>query len=90
MSQILDMMDKDIAEAYSQRTGGSQQEMLALMKDETWMDSETALAMGFVDEVYKVERQPAANSVKEAFAMAPFVASKASATARRMKLRLKK
>ena len=90
MAQILDMMDKDIADAYSQRTGGSPEEMLAMMKDETWMDAEVAFAQGFVDEVYKVERLPAAKTVEKAFAMAPFVASKASATARRMKLRLKK
>jgi ATP-dependent protease ClpP protease subunit len=40
---------------YSEKTGGSQEEMLALMDAETWMDAETALQAGFIDEIVEVK-----------------------------------
>ena len=55
MADVMDLLDKDIAASYSEKTGGSQEEMLALMDAETWMDAETALQAGFIDEIVEVK-----------------------------------
>lgn len=86
-AEIMELMDQDIARAYSERTGRGEDEMVALMDAETWMSAEDALSQGFVDEVYEVKR-PAKKEPK-ALAISPFVVSaKAKATAHRMKMRL--
>lgn len=89
-ADIMELMDKDISRAYSERTGRGEDEMLAMMDAETWMSAEDALAQGFVDEVYEVKRSPAKDKKEpKALAISPFVVSaKAKATAYRMKMRL--
>lgn len=89
-ADIMELMDKDISRAYSERTGRGEEEMLAMMDAETWMSAEDALAQGFVDEVYEVKRAPAKDKKEpKALAISPFVVSaKAKATAHRMKMRL--
>ena len=87
-ADIMEMMDKDIADTYAERTGQSHEALLAMMDAETWMDAETALAQGFVDEIHKIERKPAPKAAAEVkvLAYSPLaVAAKAKATARRMK-----
>ncbi len=93
-ADIMEMMDSDIAETYAERTGRDKEELLAMMDAETWMDADEALAQGFVDEIHKVERKPkpkAEAALPEVMAISPFaVAIKAKATARRMKMNLRK
>ena len=64
-----------------------------MMDAETWMDADEALAQGFVDSVYKVERKkkPKAEAeLPKVHAFSPLaVSAKAKATARRMKMNLK-
>lgn len=48
---ILDGMSNEIAGIYSKKTGAKREEMRALMKQETWMDTTVSLARGFIDEV---------------------------------------
>jgi len=91
-ADIMEMMDKDIAATYVERTGKDEASIIAMMDAETWMDAEEALAQGFVHEVNRIERKArAASNVPEVKAFSPFaVSAKAKATSRRMKLMLKK
>jgi len=50
-TSILTSHDKSIANAYVFKTGKSQDELLGLMDDETWMDADMAVENGFADEV---------------------------------------
>lgn len=50
-AQTLRECDKAIAAAYVQKTGMSQEEVLQLMDEETWINAENAVSMGFVDEI---------------------------------------
>ena len=59
MADVMDLLDKDIAASYSEKTGKPESEMLALMDAETWMDAETALAAGFIDEIVEVKSKSA-------------------------------
>lgn len=90
-ADIMEMMDKDIAATYVERTGKDEASIIAMMDAETWMDADEALAQGFVHEVNKIERKPKAEaSLPEVRAYSPFaVSAKARATARRMKMNLK-
>ena len=92
-ADVMELMDKDIAASYSERTGKEEAELLAMMDAETWMDADEALAQGFVDSVYKVERKkkPKAEAeLPKVHAFSPLaVSAKAKATARRMKMNLK-
>lgn len=48
---FLKKVDKTIASAYELKTGMGQEELLALMGQETWMTSKEALDAKFIDEV---------------------------------------
>lgn len=50
-AQALKECDKAIAAAYVQKTGMAQEEILTLMDQETWINAERAVEMGFVDEI---------------------------------------
>lgn len=50
-AEILESHDKSIANAYLGKTNKTQEELLALMEKETWMDADTAVENGFADEV---------------------------------------
>lgn len=54
MADIMEMMDKDIAETYASRAGGDLEGWLALMDKETWFDAEKALEAGLIDEIVDV------------------------------------
>jgi ATP-dependent protease ClpP protease subunit len=46
------------AEVYARRTGNSLDDIRAWMAAETWLDGDEAVALGFADEVIKVENAP--------------------------------
>ena len=50
-AEVLKNASKAIAAAYQQKTGLSQNELLALMDKESWMTAETAKEKGFIDEI---------------------------------------
>lgn len=43
----------NVAQMYSDKSGKSTQEILSLMKEETWLTADEALEWGFVDEVFE-------------------------------------
>lgn len=49
--QLLDSMHKRLVKIYSERTGLPVEEVEELMEAERFMDSEEAMALGFVDEI---------------------------------------
>ena len=91
-ADVMEMLDQDIADSYVERTKKDKAEIIEMMDAETWMSAEDALAMGFIDSIYKVERKPKAEvEMPEIKAISPFaIAAKARATSRRMKLRISK
>ncbi len=92
-ADIMEMMDRDIATTYAERTNQDMDALIAMMDAETWMDADEALAQGFVDEIHKVERKASPKAETElpiVLAFSPLaVAAKAKATARRMKMNLR-
>lgn len=48
-SKMLSSTDKGIANAYTKKTGMSEEEILNLMNDETWMNAQEAIEKGFAD-----------------------------------------
>ena len=49
--EVLDRIRDSMAAVYAARTGLKFEEIKAIMDDETWMNAEEALSMGFCDEV---------------------------------------
>lgn len=91
MAEVMDLLDKDIAASYSEKTGKPEEEMMAMMEAETWMDAEQALAMGFVDEIVQVKpKRNAKDDEYEAKALcspAFHAALRAKCAMRRIKLK---
>lgn len=50
-ADFLNSIDSGIANSYRLKTGMSQQELLALMSKETWMNAQEAKQSGFIDEI---------------------------------------
>lgn len=50
-AEILEGIDKSIANAYILKTGLKQDELLDMMSKETWLDAKTAKEKGFIDEI---------------------------------------
>ncbi|NFQ34332.1 head maturation protease, ClpP-related [Clostridium sporogenes] len=50
-AEILEGIDKSIANAYILKTGLKQNELLDMMSKETWLDAKTAKEKGFVNEI---------------------------------------
>ena len=93
-ADVMEMLDQDIADSYVERTKKPKAEIIEMMDAETWMDAEEALAQGFVDSIYKIERKKkpakAEADMPKVHAFSPLaVAAKAKATARRMRMNLK-
>jgi len=88
MAEIMEMMDKDIAETYAVKAGGAVEDWLAKMDKETWYDAEAALEAGLVDEIIDMKKKPKAEEAK-ASAIGPNVQILARETARRIRLRTK-
>ena len=49
--KLLQMMRSDLAKIYQRKTGLDMAEIITMMDEETWMNGETALQLGFVDQV---------------------------------------
>lgn len=93
MAEVMELLDTDIAASYSEKTGKPEEEMLAMMDAETWMDAETALSMGFVDEIVEVKSKAAkaeAGSQKILSVCSPafHAALRAKCSLRRIKLKI--
>lgn len=50
-SNTLKTLNKTVANAYMEKTGMSQEDLLNMMDDETWLDADTAYKNGFIDEI---------------------------------------
>ena len=86
MADIMEMMDKDIAETYVAKAGGESDDWLAMMDKETWFDAEKALEIGLVDEIVDMKKKYKDEEPK-ASVISPNVQILARETARRIKLR---
>ena len=94
-ADVMEMMDRDIAASYADKTGMGEEELLAMMDAETWMSPEEAVAQGFADEINKIERKApvkkAEAALPEVLALSPVAVSlKAKAVARRLRMTIKK
>lgn len=58
LAEVLDRLDGSVAELYANRTGNSVDDVLALMRAETWMKPDEAVERGFANEVVK-QQSPA-------------------------------
>lgn len=59
-SKVLEGYDKTLANAYRLKTGMSEEELLDLMDNETWLTPQEALSKGFVDEIlFEAEEEEA-------------------------------
>ena len=88
MADIMEMMDKDIAETYVAKAGGEAEDWLAMMDKETWFDAEKALEVGLVDEIVDMKKKYKDEDAK-ASVISPNVQILARETARRIRLRTK-
>ncbi|MCV3327602.1 Clp protease ClpP [Pediococcus ethanolidurans] len=50
-SDMMNKTDQSISSAYQHKTGKSQDELLDLMKNETWITAQDAVDQGFADEI---------------------------------------
>jgi ATP-dependent protease ClpP protease subunit len=50
-ADLLDTMKNNLVRAYTKKTGIPEDEIATMMGEETWMDSTTAVALGFVDAI---------------------------------------
>ena len=53
-ANLMDVVDSNIANDYSRRTGINYQEVLRMMDDETWLSAQQAVDKGFADEVISI------------------------------------
>jgi ATP-dependent Clp endopeptidase proteolytic subunit ClpP len=51
MADIIDKLQNSMVNIYERRTGLDRDEITAMMKSETWMTAEEALALGFADTI---------------------------------------
>lgn len=50
-SEVLQNANVSVSNVYQQRTGLSEEKLLELMNEETWMDAKRAKELGFIDEI---------------------------------------
>lgn len=50
-ADLLDKVESVLIPAYAQKTGKSAEEIAAMLEDETWMDGNECVALGFADQV---------------------------------------
>lgn len=58
--EVLEKVDGLMADAYARKTGLAKDKLLAMMSDETWMDSQQARKLGFIDGVVEPPKRNAA------------------------------
>ena len=56
-AEVLKSANNTIANAYRLKTGKTQEELLKLMDNETWMTAQKAKELGFIDEIMFDEEQ---------------------------------
>ena len=56
-ADLLDKVRGTIAKTYMDKSGKDEEEIFALMKEETWMTAEEALENGFIDSIYSVDAE---------------------------------
>lgn len=64
LREVADQIEKQQAamiKAYVKKTGLDEDEIQALLDEETWMDAEEAVAQGFADEIFEAENRIAAS-----------------------------
>lgn len=66
-SQVLKTATEAISKAYQIKTGKSESELLDLMNKETWLNSNQALEMGFVDEIIGIDNNANSMTLNNAF-----------------------
>ncbi len=64
MADLMDSMAKNLARAYRRHSKLSEEEIVSLMAETTWMDSEEALERGFVTSVLEDKVKITASMVK--------------------------
>lgn len=64
MADTLELIDTQIAEVYAARTGGTVEDMAALMDAETWMSGTEAVEKGFADELEENKKVAACADAK--------------------------
>lgn len=55
--EILDKIDKILARTYADKTGLSIEQCLEMMENETWLDAEECLELGFIDSIVNKQVQ---------------------------------
>jgi len=85
-ADLMEMMDRDLAEVYSEKTGMDQAELLEAMTNETWYDAPQALEAGFVDSVTDPGADTAGHQAKQATPVATFGMNPALAALARMSI----
>lgn len=78
-AEVLNKIGDQFAQIYAERAKGSVEDMRALMKKETWMDAEEAVAFGFADQHEDQKSISAAAFDYRAYACAPEELSKRAA-----------
>lgn len=58
-ADLLDKVRGTIAKTYMDKSGKDEEEIFALMKEETWMTAEEALENGFIDSIYSPDEATA-------------------------------
>lgn len=65
-ANVLSSIDQSIANAYVNKTGMSQDELLQMMSNETWLTAKDAVDKGFADEImFEDEQTPVFNSTEK-------------------------
>jgi hypothetical protein len=58
MADSLQVVKEGIMNAYASKTGLSRPRLSKMMTDESWMDAQKALDLGFIDEIIHGEAKP--------------------------------
>lgn len=70
-SNVLNGIDQTLASIYENKTGKSQDEIIDLMKTETWLTAKQAVEQGFADEILDVQSQKKLPQVVNAIGSIP-------------------
>jgi ATP-dependent Clp protease protease subunit len=71
-SALLTKINDEMADLYAARTGMDRAKLLKMMDDETWMNAEESLAMGFCDSIVPAKGKPKKTSKAAAQLLAKF------------------
>jgi ATP-dependent Clp protease protease subunit len=68
---LLDQIDGSLVKTYAARTGQTPETIISMMADETWIDAENAVGLGFADGVSAEKKAQAQTWDLSAFSSAP-------------------